>query len=96
MILEPTESLKKKGILGFVEAVLVDESTGEKIVLRGLKIYRHPLSQRVKIVYPRHARLHYCYYSPLPPLMRKLNDAILKKYSEIADLDELAKVLGYG
>ena len=95
VILEPTEILKKKGILAFAEVVLIDES-GEKIVLRGLKVYRHPITKRVKILYPKHSKLHYPFYSPLPPLMRKVNDAVLKKFTEILDIEDLARVLGHG
>ena len=87
--------LRERGTLAFAEVVLTDEN-GEKIILRGLRVYKHPLSGRVKILYPKHSKLHYPFYSPLPPLMRKVNDAVLKKFTEILDIEDLARVLGHG
>ena len=84
--------LRERGTLAFAEVVLTDEN-GEKIILRGLRVYKHPLSGRVKILYPRHPKKLYTFFSPQGRLMQRINDAILAKFSEVCELEELMQLL---
>ena len=92
VILEPAEGeLKRRGVLGFVEVVLTDGE--DKITVRGLKVYRHSLTARLKVLYPKHAKLGYTFYTLHGSLMRRVNDAILAKFSEVCELEDLLQVL---